>query len=136
MAGVVEEAISRILEGEPEKTQRLTEDTARLDRYYALPISLFAFHEAFEEHFRHPQDTESRASESLSEQPVRDLLALYAAALFPIEGLLPLGYEYEGFPFVIFNSYSLPELRSKLVAEKQPFASSELNILNLILTGQ
>ena len=64
------------------------------------------------------------------------LLALYARALFPIEGLLPLGYEYEEFPFVIFNSSSLPELRGKLFAEKQLYASSELDVLNLILTGQ
>jgi hypothetical protein len=36
--------------------------------------------------------------------------------------------------FVVFNSCNLPELRGKLFAEKQHFASSEGNILNVILT--
>jgi hypothetical protein len=101
-----------------------------------VPVSLFARYEVFEGYFARLRDTESPAAEALSDQPFRDLLALYAEALFPVEGLLPLGYEYEEFPFVIFNSYSLPELRSKFFAEKQLFASSELNVLNLILTGQ
>jgi hypothetical protein len=53
-----------------------------------------------------------------------------------VEGLPPLSYEYEECPFVIFNNFSLPEVRGKLFAEKQVFASSELNVWNLILTGQ
>lgn len=47
-----------------------------------------------------------------------------------------MGYEYEAFPFLLFNSYNQRELRSKLFAEKQMFASNELNILNLILAAE
>jgi hypothetical protein len=38
--------------------------------------------------------------------------------------------------FVVFNSCSLPDLRGKLFADKQHFASSEPNILNITLTGR
>lgn len=38
--------------------------------------------------------------------------------------------------FVDFNGHGLPELRGKLFAERQHFASGGLNILNIMPTGR
>jgi len=38
------------------------------------------------------------------------------------------------FPFIIFKSYALGEMRYKMFADKYLLVSNELNILNLLLS--
>jgi hypothetical protein len=77
---------------------------------------------------------EDRLERNLAGNSFRELLESYVRGFFPVDGVLPVGYEHETFPFLLFNSYNLPELRGKLFAEKQMLASNELNVLNLILS--
>ena len=63
----------------------------------------------------------------------RDILEAYIRSLYPVGDILPIGYHYQEFPFLLFRSYSLKEMRNKLFTEIYFLTSSELNILNLIL---
>ncbi|NET24242.1 hypothetical protein [Okeania sp. SIO1I7] len=46
---------------------------------------------------------------------------------------LPIGRKYREFPFIVFRSYSLEEIREKIYSDRYLLTSNELNILNLIL---
>ena len=63
----------------------------------------------------------------------RDILATYIRLLYPVGNVLPIGYNYHSFPFVVFRSYCLEEVRRKIFTDKYLFSSHELNVLNLIL---
>ncbi len=132
------EIVEELLGEASGRSQRFTQSTGRPDRYYALPLSLYVFGEQLEEYFRLLRNADGRLpSEGEREGAAfRALLEGYVRSFFPLDGVLPVGYEYEAFPFLLFNSYNLRELRSKLFAEKQMFASNELNILNLILAAE
>jgi hypothetical protein len=112
-----------------DKTQWLVQRSQRDDLYYALPLFAFISAEALAEYYAgEPQEPEDIA--------FKDLLSQYVRTLFPVEGLLPIGTSYGEFPFVMFKSYSLPEIRSKAFTEKYLLTSRELNMLNLILSQE
>lgn len=131
-----ENILRHLLEEVQGRTQRFVQETGRPDRYYALPIFLFAFYEEIEAYFKQISDAgnDDWKESTLEGNAFRELLESYVKAFFPADDVLPIGYEYGAFPFLLFNSYNLPELRSKLFAEKQMLASNELNVLNLILS--
>lgn len=64
----------------------------------------------------------------------RDILAAYIRLLYPVGNILPIGNNYQDFPFVVFRSYSLEEMRQKVFTDKYLLSSNELNVLNLILS--
>lgn len=75
------------------------------------------------------------AGASESEAEFRDILDIYVRCLYPVgSNLLPIGDKYQEFPFVVFKSYSLGEIRSKFFADNYLLNSPELNVLNLILS--
>ena len=117
------------LQGQESLTQRLEENSQRGDRYYALPlltlVSSQAMQDYFSQHLEEPQG-----------QTFRELLAIYLRFLYPVDKMLPLGSQYEEFPFVVFHSYSLNEIRDRIFTDKQLFNSHELNVLNLILATE
>lgn len=127
--------IEEILGEDGGRSRTFEQTTRRPDRYFALPLSLFVFGERMEEWMKIANSTESRSPSERDRGGLsfRLLLENTLKARFPVEGALPVGYEYERFPFLVFNSYNLPELRGKLFAEKQILASNELNVLMLIL---
>lgn len=66
----------------------------------------------------------------------RDILAAYIRLLYPVGNILPIGDKYRDFPFVVFRSYSLAEIRNKSFTDKYLLTSNELNVLNLILSQE
>ena len=130
--------VEELLGADSGRSQRFTQETGRPDRYYALSLSLYVFGEELEEYFRLLRDADGRlpSEEEREKLAFRALLEEYVRSFFPLDGVLPVGYEYEAFPFLLFNSYNLHELLSKQFAEKQMFASNELNVLNLILAAE
>lgn len=127
--------LEEILGEDGGRSRAFEQTTSRPDRYFALPLSLFVFGERMEEWLRLANSPENRSPSEKDRGGLsfRLLLENSLKARFPVEGALPVGYEYERFPFLVFNSYNLPELRGKLFAEKQILASNELNVLMLIL---
>lgn len=108
------------------KTQHYNEESQYEDQYYAFPLFNFISSEVMKEYFC-SQEKEPK------DKTFRDILKIYLRSLYPIGNVLPIGYQYRDFPFLLFRSYSLKETRLKLFTDKYFLNSNELNILNLIL---
>jgi hypothetical protein len=115
-----------LLEEQPQKTQRFEQNSQYEDQYYLLPLFTFISGESMGKYF--VKDTEE--PEDLR---FRDILEAYIRAIYPVGDVLPIGYQYQDFPFLLFRSYSLKELRTKVFTDKYFLTSNELNVLNLIL---
>jgi len=109
------------------KTQRFEQNSQSFDQYYALPLFTFIAGEAMSEYFGSDR-------EEPEDERFRDILATYIRLLYPVGNILPIGHQYRDFPFVVFNSYSLAEIRNKIFTDKYLLTSNELNVLNLILS--
>ncbi len=112
-----------------EKTQRLEQKTHRFDQYYCLPLFAFIIGDVMSEYF-------ANNVEETEDESFRDILAAYIRLLYPVGNILPIGSNYKDFPFVVFRSYSLAEIRQKIFTDKYLLNSSELNVMNLILSQQ
>ncbi|MDB9460530.1 helicase [Dolichospermum circinale CS-545/17] len=115
------------LKNAPPKTQNFVQKTQQNDQYYALPLFAFISGEVMKDYF------ESNIEEP-EDQRFKDILSIYIRSLYPVGNILPIGHNYREFPFVVFRSYSLEEIRNKVFTEKYLLNSHELNILNLILS--
>ena len=110
-----------------DKTQKFEQSSQRNDQYYALPLFAFIAGEVFSEYF-------ATNPEEPKYQHFRDILTAYIRALYPVGNVLPIGDKYQDFPFVVFRSYSLEQVREKIFTDKYLLSSNELNILNLVLS--
>ncbi|AFZ25275.1 hypothetical protein Cylst_3107 [Cylindrospermum stagnale PCC 7417] len=122
------ELVKKLRDG-VEKTQRLEQSSQHTDQYYALPLFAFISGEVMSKYF-------ANESEEPEDQRFRDILAAYIRLLYPVGNILPIGHNYKDFPFVVFRSYSLEEIRQKLLTDKYLLNSHELNVLNLILSQE
>jgi len=115
------------LRNAPQKTQKFIQRSQHHDQYYALPLFAFISGKVMKEYF----ENETQEPE---DQRFKDILSSYVRLLYPVGNILPIGHKYQEFPFVVFRSYSLEEIRNKVFTEKYLLNSHELNILNLILS--
>lgn len=116
-----------ILDKEVDKSQTFEQQSKRFDRYYAIPLYTFINHQELEQYWKNePAEPEDRK--------FRQILSNYAHSIFPISNVLPIGDKYQEFPFIVFRSYSLEEMREKMFTDKYLLTSNELNVLNLILS--
>ncbi|MEC4895172.1 MAG: helicase-related protein [Oscillatoria sp. PMC 1051.18] len=116
----------KLLNGELERSQWFEIDSQNLDQYYALLLFTFISGETLKAYFASkPEEEESTE--------FRSLLSRYVHSLYPAYNTLPIGRSYEEFPFLIFRSYSLAQMRSKIFSDRYLLSSSELNVINLIL---
>ncbi|NET46164.1 MAG: helicase [Okeania sp. SIO2B3] len=125
MKGSVLEFV-KLLKGDINRTQWFEQNSQNLDQYYALPLFVFMSRELMSEYFK----TELEEEE---ETEFRTLLSKYVHYLYPAYNTLPIGRKYREFPFIVFRSYSLGEMREKIYSDRYLLTSNELNILNLIL---
>lgn len=108
------------------KTQWLAVSSQNLDQYYALPLFVFISGKTLQEYFQTQQ-------EAAQDKDFHSLLSRYIHLLYPADNILPIGRQYKEFPFLIFRSYSLAEMRLNLFSDRYFLNSHELNILSLIL---
>ena len=109
------------------KHKDLSRIVQRSDQYYALPLFAFISGDVMKDYFANePNEPE--------DQRFRNILATYIRMLYPVGNILPIGNKYRDFPFVVFRSYSLEEIRKKSFTDKYLLTSNELNVLNLILS--
>ncbi|AOY82261.1 MULTISPECIES: helicase-related protein [Moorena] len=109
------------------KTQWFEQKSKGFDQYYALPLFTFIAGEALKKYFdSKPEEPEDAR--------FRKIMSSYIRTFYPVDNVLPIGHEYQDFPFIVFNSYSLEQLRAKMFTDKYLLTSNELNVLNLILS--
>ena len=123
----MDEAIElvKLLRERSEKTQTLEQYSQRFDRYYALPLFTFISSEEITKYLANTEEPEDKC--------FKNILKQYLQALYPIGNILPIGSKYSDFPFIVFTSYSLNEMRNKIFTNNYLISSNELNVLNLIL---
>jgi hypothetical protein len=121
------ELVDQLNSASPEKTQHFTQDSWNADQYYAIPLLAFLQEAVLKEHF-------SEAQEEPEENSFRWLLAAYTHILYPITSILPIGDEYEEFPFILFRSFNLKEIRKRIFSDTHLLISNEMNVLNMLLS--
>lgn len=110
-----------------DRSQKFQQQTQRNDEYYAIPLFIFLNKKAMEDYLL--TETEKNIKDKF-----RYILEQYIRSLYPVGNVLPLGSDYQDFPFIFFTSYSLEEIRNNILTDKYLFNSNELNIVNLILS--
>lgn len=119
--------IDQLNKTSPHKTQQLMMKSRYPDQFYALPLVTFMAGDVMKDYFLGLEAERETAS-------FRDLLAAFIRALYPVSSILPIGDKYGEFPFVVFRSFSLREIRNKMFTDSYLFTSNELNILNMLLS--
>ncbi len=109
-----------------EYTQRLQQQSSWSDQYYAIPLFAFLVGNIICDYFKSDRTEPDKGM-------FRQILNSYIRQLYPCDRVLPIGDRYRDFPFLIFRSYSLQQMRSQLFTHRYLLTSNELNILNLIL---
>ncbi len=123
------ELVNKLRSDRNQITQKFQQNSQKFDQYYALPLLAFIAGEKMAEYFKEERiEPESKR--------FRDILETYIRSLYPVGGVLPIGNKYETFPFIIFRSYNLEEMREKIYTDKYLLSSNELNVLNLILSKE
>ncbi|GHO59282.1 helicase-related protein [Ktedonobacter robiniae] len=121
------ELIDLLNNASPEKTQHFTQDSRNPDQYYAIPLLAFLQENILKEYF-------SRSPEEPEEASFRWLLAAYTRTFYPITSALPIGDEYDEFPFLLFRSFNLKEIRKRIFSDTHLLISNEMNVLNMLLS--
>ena len=111
-------------------TQWFEQNSNNLDQYYAVPLFVFISGELMSKYFKQELEEEEE------ETAFRTLLSKYIHSLYPAYNTLPIGRKYKEFPFIVFRSYSLKEIREKIYSDRYLLTSNELNVLNLILSRE
>ncbi|MDB9311969.1 helicase-related protein [Spirulina sp. CS-785/01] len=108
-------------------TQQLQQKNNWSDQYYAIPLFTFLVGDMMRDYFQEGNEPDDKKDR------FRHLLHQYLRQLYPTDQVLPIGENYQAFPFLIFRSYSLDQMRSKLFTDRYLLSSQEFNLLNLIL---
>lgn len=119
----------QLQEADDEKTRKFVQSSQYMDQYAAVPLLAFLVPEVFETYFAEEQDNQDPL-------PFRNILASLLQSWYPAENLLPIGADYGTYPFLIFRSYNLSEIRHHLFSGNSVFASYEMNVLNMLLSTQ
>ncbi|TVQ46415.1 MAG: helicase [Gloeocapsa sp. DLM2.Bin57] len=111
------------IQTEMNNSQNLQETSNYLDQYYAFPLFTLLSLEILSEYLETEDDEETS---------FKRVLLIYIKSLHNVYDILPIGYKYQDFPFILFRSYSLEKMRQQLFTQNYLFNSTELNIVNLI----
>jgi hypothetical protein len=122
------EALRRMAQG---NIQHYEQESAHADQHYALPLLTFLADDVMSEYFKNQQEYELQHP-----LPFRSLLVGYLRAMYPVDSLLPIGMNYDEFPFLVFRSPNLGEARRKMFTDKYLFMPHEFNILNMLLSSK
>ena len=107
-------------------SQTLSDSSQFSDQYCAVPLHFLVADDTLRDSF-----TENKPSPV--SQDYRQVLERYVKALYPANDFLPIGNGFVKFPFVIFKSYDLAQIRRSLFKSNYFLNSRSLNLLNLML---
>jgi len=120
------EFVKFLRKDEIDRTQWFEVNGQNFDQYYAIPLFVFICGEVMKEYLKKEPEEEE-------EREFRTLLSRYVHYLYPAYNTLPIGRKYREFPFLLFRSYSLEQMRENVFSDRYLLTSNELNVLNLIL---
>lgn len=113
---------------EDNNSLKLLEDNSKsFKQFYAFPLFTLLNTEILAEYLKTEEDEESS---------FRRILQYYLKSIYRVYDIFPIGYQYQDFPFILFRSYTLEEMRQQSLTKHYLFNSSKLNIVNLILSQQ
>ncbi len=115
------------------KIPQYEQESSYTDQHYALPIAVFLLHHEMKQYFAQHQEQEN--SDNPLHLSFRTLLSHYTRLLYPSDSMLPIGQQYDDFPFLVFRSLNVSEARSKMFTGKYLFMSREMNIINMLLSS-
>jgi len=125
--------ISALKEMAEHKIPHYEQESSHTDQHYVLPLAIFLTHKEMSDHFTGKHEPEDQ------DNPFRlqfhTLLERYVRTLYPADSMLPIGKQYDDFPFLVFRSLSVHEARSRMFTGKYLFMSQELNIMNMLLSS-
>jgi len=127
LLGQARDLLSRLQQASDDETQQFTQSSRYLDQYAALPLLALLVPEVAESYF-------AREKDNLKPLPFRHILAGLLKTWYPAETMLPIGDDYRSYPFLIFRSFHLEEIRHRLFSGNSLFASYEMNVLNMLLS--
>lgn len=129
------ELIKQIDAEQVKRTQYLRQKTRGIDRYYALPLSLFTCREALAQYFSSENKRPPSSLEDWrSDDSFLGLLLRYIHARYPVDNVLPVSADYSQFPYILFRSSSLREARRNMFTSRYLLTSNEFTLLNIILS--
>lgn len=108
------------------RTQNVASYSNNQDGYYAFTLFTLLNNEVIKEYL-----TKENGDDLLK---FREILELYLRSLYSVGNVLPIGDSYDEFPFIIFDSYILKEMRQKIFTDRYLLNSQEFNVVNLILS--
>ncbi len=107
------------------------QESYHTDQHYSIPLVTFVVADTMKAFFA---NANKRDNESTSQPAFHDVLSKYVRSLYPANSLLPIGEQYDAFPFIVFRSLNLGEVRRKMFTGKYLFMSHEFNIINMLLS--
>jgi len=116
---------------EASKISYYAQESYHTDQHYTIPLVTFAVADSMREFFASNQE-----HKSASEATFHSLLSAYVQRLYPANSLLPIGEQFDEFPFIVFRSLNLEEVRRKMFTGKYLFMSHEFNIINMLLSSK
>jgi hypothetical protein len=124
------EAIDLIneIETETDNSIKLLEDDSKyFEQFYAFPLFTLLNTQILAEYLKTEKDEDTS---------FKRVLEYYLKSIYNVYDILPIGYQYQDFPFILFRSYTLKQMRQQSLTKHYLFNSSKLNIVNLILSQQ
>ena len=129
--------IYKIEEQKVKKSQFVEHKSKSADRYCAVPHLVFTGQEILKQYFeQYHYSTELTPEEELGEWSFKGLLDDMLRQLYPVSNVLPVAANFESFPYAVFRSYGFQEARQKLFTDRYLLASTEFNVLNMILSKE
>jgi antitoxin component of MazEF toxin-antitoxin module len=125
------ELVKFLRKDEIDRTQWFEVNGQNFDQYYAIPLFVFICAEVMKEYLK--KEANKKELEEEEETEFRSILSRYVHYLYPAYNTLPIGRKYREFPFLLFRSYSLEQMRENVFSDRYLLTSNELNVLNLIL---
>lgn len=108
-------------------SQRLEQRSTMQHGYYVMPLAAFVAKEAIARYCQEHTGEEGG-------REVKQLLREYIGGTYPLDTILPIGWAYEEFPFLVLTSLDLPALRAKTFRSGHTLMSREMNLLTMLLT--
>ncbi len=129
LIGKARELLWLLQEASDERTQQFIQGSRYRDQYAAVPLLAFLVPDVFQEYFETTLDDQDPA-------PFRTILGGLLQTWYPADTMLPVGADYRTYPFLVFRSFNLEEIRHRIFSGNSVFASYEMNVLNMLLSTQ
>jgi hypothetical protein len=114
---------------EVEQMQQLEQAGVESAGYYILPIAMFAAKSSIKAYCQQL----SSEGDSVNGEALKEAILHLVRDVFPIDTLLPVGWKYPDFPYLLITSNDLQALRAKTWKTGHMMMTPEMNLLAMLL---